>query len=28
VPASAPSGQVSLTLSSGIGNVSYSLWVQ
>jgi len=28
VPANTPSGQVSLTLSSGVGNVSYNLWVQ
>ncbi|MGO9259319.1 MAG: hypothetical protein ACLQU1_23845 [Bryobacteraceae bacterium] len=28
VPPNTPSGQVSLTLSSGIGNLSYDLWVQ
>ena len=28
VPANTPSGQVSLTLTSGIGNASYNLWVQ
>jgi len=28
VPAATPSGKVTLTLASGIGDVSYDLWVQ
>lgn len=28
VPSNSPSGQVPLILSSGVGNVSYNLWVQ
>ena len=28
VPASSPSGKVALTLSTGIGDVSYDLWIQ